>query len=309
MTRLALFALVTSLAAAALAACDTPAQPAPAAAAGAGPSGRLSAEHESCGATTHCEGDLRCFAQVCQRPDRSVLGDYQAAVAARRREAGDLTGALDAYVEALKGYEADKLAVPADVDCAYGSALAAARADRERAELAARVLHRCVNSTPAASPLRAAALREIALLDEVGLDPAHVARPQAADLYLTRAPARPKSESLAVTVAAEPPPTAKGWPDVQAAIASARPALVACWEAQYAATKATTLAVTMPMRAKYKVDPLYPDDGGKWVTGIDGKPEAAAGEADRCVQTAVTAAIKGVKPNGEWAANVTVTVK
>ncbi|MCA9677780.1 MAG: hypothetical protein H6709_08665 [Kofleriaceae bacterium] len=298
--------LVAGLASAA--GCDSSAQTSSASASGAAAGGRLAKEHESCGTTAHCEADLRCYDQECRRTNRSTLGDYQAALGAHRRATGDLPGALTAYADALKAYEADSLEVPADVDCAYGGALADARADKERAELAARVLHRCLNGAPPGSSLRTAALTALAQLDEVGLDPVHIAKEQAADLYLTRAPARPRTDDLTIEVTAAPPVTAKGWPETQAAIVGARAALLPCWEASFDATKAPTLEVALPMRAKYQPSD-YDDEPGKYLTGIDPKAPAAASEAETCVRDTVTAAMKTVKGDGSWTAIVTVSIK
>src|SRR5512143_3204393 len=38
-----------------------------------------SKEYESCGASMHCQDDLRCFDNVCRRGARSNVGDYYAA--------------------------------------------------------------------------------------------------------------------------------------------------------------------------------------------------------------------------------------
>ena len=146
--------IVTVLAAlAALAACDSRAT----ASNGAevGKPGRLSSELESCGATAHCAEGLRCCDQVCKREARSTLGDFHAARGARAGAAGDIDAAIAAYAEALAAYEAEKLTVPPDVDCAYGHALVRARGTKDKAELAARVLHRCVLAIPVAVPLQA----------------------------------------------------------------------------------------------------------------------------------------------------------
>jgi len=291
----------------ALAGCDTRAQPS-AAAAGGGDPDRLSKELESCGTTAHCAAGLRCFEQTCQRTDRSLLGDYAAALGAQARETGDLEGALTHYAEALERYGADQLAVPVDLECAYGSALAAARANKERAELAARVLHRCVQGAPAGSALRQAALRTVSQLDEIGLEPAHLAESRPADVYLSRTPSKPKPDQLHVAVSATPQPSAKGWPATVEAIQGARAALTPCFEASFAATKRPTLAVAVPMKSFYR-DSGYDDEPGFYVTGVDPKAAPPANDAEKCVRDAVAAAVKSVKGGGDWAALVTVTMQ
>ena len=137
--------------------------------------------------------------------------------------------------QALGHYDAEKIALPPDVDCAYGATLAAASAKKEHAELGARVLHRCVLAVPVGSPLREHALGELATLADAGLDPlllgAHQARRPLPD---ARAPRSRRPTSSRSRVAREP---ADQHEDVRAdSRASSRdaelqPALVACWEA------------------------------------------------------------------------------
>ena len=108
-----------------------------------------SKEYESCGASMHCADDLRCFDNACRRAARSTVGDYFAALGAQLRSKGELEAAVDAYNRALGHYDSEKIALPPDVDCAYGATLAAARTKKEHAELGARVLHRCLLAVPA----------------------------------------------------------------------------------------------------------------------------------------------------------------
>ena len=218
--------LVLSLALAALAGCDTRAT---AANTGADiPPARQSQEFESCGTTAHCAGELRCFESVCVRTARSTLGDYLAARGARATSAD---AAIADYAEALATYESEKLAVPPELDCSYGRALAKAKAKSEKAELAARVLHRCLLAAPAGSPLRSDAIAAMVELDGVGLDPKQIAKPALADLYLTRAPAKPSTEALRIAVTGDPVVTAKTFPLVTDRIIASdlREPLIVCW--------------------------------------------------------------------------------
>lgn len=296
------------LAALAPAACDTKAQPAAAAGSPSVEPGRLSAEHESCGTTAHCAEGLRCFDQTCTRSDRSLLGDYYAALGGRRRAAGDLAAAREAYGEAVKYYGIEKLTLPADIECAYGGSLAADETDEANLQIAAKALHRCVAATPAGSPIRARALHEVAVLHDFNLDPAHLVRDDPSDRYLSRAGGAPvKPKDVGVTVAASPEPK-KNWPELQAMIQAA-PGLKECFDAAFKATKSKVLIVGVPFKSIYKVDPDYPDDGGKWVTGIDAKAPPPTTDGDRCVRDAVAAVTKGMKAISDWDATVTVTIQ
>ena len=48
-----------------------------------------SKEYESCGASMHCQDDLRCFDNVCRRTARSAVGDYFAALGTQLRAKGE----------------------------------------------------------------------------------------------------------------------------------------------------------------------------------------------------------------------------
>ncbi|HEY0478005.1 MAG TPA: hypothetical protein VGD37_10800 [Kofleriaceae bacterium] len=273
-----------------------------------------SREYESCGASAQCQDDLRCFDQTCRRTARSVVGDYFAAAGARARARGDVEAAIAAYAQALGHYDAEKVALPPDVDCAYGAALAAARTNRQHAELGARVLHRCVLAVPSASRLREQALAELAALADAGLDPVLLGAGKLADLYLTRAPARPATDKLTVTVTPTPMPAGKSYPQIPDKLneADVRGALVACWEAYSAATKKDALTVTIGLKSLYAPSE-YEDEPGTFIVKLDppvamppASPEAAA---DTCVRQIVEPAIKGLKITDAFATRLAIAIK
>jgi hypothetical protein len=264
----------------------------------------MSKELETCSRTADCEAPLRCFESACRRIEREIQGDYKAALAAVKYTGGNLDGALAEYAEAARFYEGKP---PVDIDCAYGAALADARADKEKAELAARVLHRCVVAAPTGSALHEAALQKIALLDEAGLDSVHLSKAEPADVYLTRGAAKPKQ--VAMTVSSADAPDEKTYPLTIAAIEKAKDPILACWEANFAATKQATMEVEIPLESKYH-DSGYDDEPGYYSVELQKKAPEPASDADRCVREAVVAAIKGVKGGGgSWSTNVVVTVQ
>jgi len=274
-----------------------------------------SRELESCAATVDCQDGLRCFEQSCRRTDRSVLGDFNAAIAARAEDAGDLEAALTAYGDALKQYGDDGLKTPVEIDCAYGRALVAGKANRERAELAARVLHRCLQATPPGSPLRTTTLAGLAELVELGLDPAHLASGTPADVFLSLSPAAPSTAKLTVGISAAPTPSGKSWPSVTAALNASelRPALVRCWETYYNATHTPQLAVTIGVKARFQSNPDYPDDNdGRWTVTIEPPAAGLAGPdaaADACVRAVVEPVLKkadGVKDSFQTRLTLTI---
>lgn len=274
-----------------------------------------SKEYESCGASMHCQDDLRCFDQMCRRSARSAVGDYYAALGAQQRSRGELEASIDSYNKALGHYDSEKIALPPDVDCAYGIALSAAKAKKEHAELAARVLHRCILAVPVGSSLRDRALQEIATLTDSGLDPLALGRTQLADVYLTRAPQAPSTDKLAVTLSTNPPVDSKKTYSVipeRIAQPDMRSALVACWESYNKATKKDALSVGLPLKVSYAASE-YEDEPGKFSLKIDPATAMPAGpdaDADGCVRAAVEPALKGLTTiRDAFSTKLTITVK
>jgi hypothetical protein len=281
---------MTIVAALALAAgCDARATPKDPQAAAPG-SEQKSREFESCGATVHCADQLRCFGSVCRRTVRSVVGDFYAALGTGLRSRGKGVDAVKAYADGVERYEADKVPLPPDVDCAYGSALAAGKGKKEQGELAARVLHRCLLAVPPGSALYSQALSDLATLVDVGLDPSVLAKPQA-DLYLSKAPLRKTAEAVVIVATANPVPSGKSFGVVLDRIGQAdlRGPLLACWDAHSAATQRDDLTVTFGLKAKYVSE--YEDEPGYYA--ITFEPPAVVGGsgtsdvADECVRNAL----------------------
>ena len=280
------------------------------------PGGRAeqkSREYESCSASMQCQDELRCFDHTCRRTARSTVGDYFAAAGALGRSRGELEAAIAAYAQALGHYDAEKIALPPEVDCAYGAALAAARGNKEHAELGARVLHRCVLAVPAGSRLREQALAELAALGDAGLDPVLLGASKLADLYLTK-PARLSTDKVAVAVQATPAPTARSYPMIPDKLGQAelRTGLVACWAAYSAAAHKDALTVTVGLKAVYTPSE-YEDEPGVVAIKFDPPAAMAAGSpdaaADTCVRQLVEPAIKGLKLSDAFATKLAITIK
>jgi len=272
-----------------------------------------SKEYETCGASMQCADELRCFDHVCKRTARSTVGDYFAALGATAMQKGDLEAAVDAYNRALGHYDSEKIALPPDVDCEYGAALAAARANKEHAELGARVLHRCLLAVPVGSALRDQALADLAQLADAGLDPLALGRTALADVYLTRAPAAPSADKLVVDVKASPAVTAKSYQAIPDKLGEAAPraALVACWQAYNAASHKDTLTATLGLKVAYTPSE-YEDEAGTYAIKLD--PAAAAAGAEQaggqCVHDAVEGAIKDLKTvKDAFQTKLVVTIK
>ncbi len=272
-----------------------------------------SKEYESCGASMHCADELRCFGNVCRRTTRSAVGDYYAALGASLRGKNEIDAAIDAYNKALGHYDSEKIALPPDVDCAYGAALAAGKDTKEHAELAARVLHRCMLAVPVGSSLRTAALAELANLSDAGLDPLALGRTQLADVYLTGEAARPSTDKLQITVTANPPVEKKTFPMVTERLQQPdmKTALIACWDAYNAAAKKDAMSVTVGLKWTYTPSE-YDDEAGRF----SGRLEAATGAvgpegaAEQCVRAAVEPAIKALNTvRDTFTTKLTITVK
>jgi len=271
-------------------------------------------EYESCSASAQCADDLRCFDQACRRITRSTVGDYYAAAGLAARGKGDTEAAIAAYAQALARYDADRLALPPDIDCAYGAALAAGKSVKDHAELGAHVLHRCVLATPVGSRLRDHALDELAGLAELGLDPALLGASKIADRYLVNSAAPPATDKLTVTVTPTPMPTGKTYALIPDKLAEPelRAALVACWQAFNTASKRATLGVTLGVKSTYLASE-YEDEPGTYAVKLEppvalpvGSPEAAA---DACVRQVVEPALKTLKIADAFVTKLAVTVK
>ncbi|MFN0249535.1 MAG: hypothetical protein ACKV2T_21805 [Kofleriaceae bacterium] len=271
-----------------------------------------SKEFESCGTSAHCADDLRCFDQMCQRPARSAVGDYYAALGRNALTNGKAADAVAAYATALTHYDAEKIPVPPALDCEYGAALAAGRSNKENAELGARVLHRCILAVPPASSMRTRAMSSLALLGDVGLDPLLIGGPKLADAYL-KGPVKPTTDKLVVTISAVPPPT-KTMPLLEGKVAEpdVKAALIACWGQFHEAAKRDVLSATIGMKGGF-VQGEYEDDPVRYVLKFEppialpaGSPEAVA---DTCVRQIMEPAIKGMKINEAFTTKLTITVK
>ena len=290
-----------------LAACDSRAK------ASDPPRGDSSKELESCSASSDCADNLRCFEHVCRRTARSAVGDYFAALGAQLKKNGDVEGAIDAYNRALGHYDSEKIALPPDVDCAYGAALAAGKSNKEHAELGARVLHRCMLAVPVGSHLRDQALADLATLADAGLDPLALGKNSLADVYLTRAPQKPATDKLTVAVTANPPPTGKTYQLIPEKLAEPdmRAALVACWDAYNAATHKNAVSVSIGVKSSY-IPSEYEDEAGSFSMKVDpavAMPAGADASADQCVRAAVEPAIKSLAIRDAFTTKLTITVK
>lgn len=259
-----------------------------------------SKEYESCGASMHCQDDLRCFDQVCRRGARSIVGDYLAAAGAAARTRGELEAAISSYTNALNQYGVEKVAVPPDIECAYGATLAVAKSKPDYAERAARVLHRCVTTVPVGSSMRERALAQLATLADVGLDPLLLGNAKPAEVYLTLGAARPATEKLQISVSATPQPTGKQWPKVTEKLGDLRGALVDCWVKHNEATKKPELAVSFGLKVSYKGNPDYEEEGF-WETKVEGD--------DACMRPVVEPAFKALKLTERLDSKLTITIK
>jgi len=309
------FVAVLVILVAALAGCDSKAT-ASDPLAGGGSREQRSKEYETCSASAMCGDDQRCFDHTCRRTNRSTVGDWYAARAALLRSRGDSEASIEAFTQALQHYDADKLALPPDIDCAYGSALANAKGKREHAELGARVLHRCLLAVPVGSALRERAMADLAVLGDAGLDPASLVKPATADVYLTKAPARPATDKLTISATSTPALPAKSSQLVTDKLAEAdlKATLIACWDAYNQATKKDALTVTMTLKNSYQPS-IYADDpdvSGSYALRLEpatGVAPGADASADGCVRAAVEPAFKNVPFRDQFSSRLAIVIK
>ncbi|MGE0871352.1 MAG: hypothetical protein AB7P03_22515 [Kofleriaceae bacterium] len=270
-----------------------------------------SREYESCSASAQCADELRCFDATCRRVARSAVGDYFAASGAAARSRGDNDAAVAAYQKAIGHYDAEKLAVPPDVDCAYGAALVSTSGKAVNLELGAHVLHRCILAVPPGSSLRDRALAALTALEAYGLDPLLLGASKPADRYL-KGPVKPATDKLVVTVTALPRPNRSfqtisdklTGPDV-------RPAMIACWEAYRTAAKKDALTTTVGIKSSYRPSE-YEDEAGTFSFRLDPAPAGGAtpdAAAQACVAGIVEPTLKAAKLAEAFATKLTITIK
>ncbi|RMH38007.1 MAG: hypothetical protein D6689_20240 [Deltaproteobacteria bacterium] len=269
---------------------------------------------ETCDTSLHCAPGLRCLDGVCRAAQSSVLGEFYAAVGAVALGRGDTAAAIDAYTQAVNQYEADRVDPPADLLCAFGGALVRDRDDRTHAEMAARVLHKCVLGAPPGSALRATAMRHLARLVDAGLDPLLLARAEPADVYLTKQPALPPVDAVKVTAApqgrAPRSRTFTGWMNLLAS-PKVKAALAPCWEAHAKATRQTELKVRLGLHYHFRLDE-YDDFDRSLLDIVDATPVGGATpDAAACVRDAlapVADEFARTGPEATWRAVVDLTI-
>lgn len=273
---------------------------------------RQSRELETCSTANDCEGELRCFEQVCRRMQRSPVGDYYAALGATQRARGDLDAAVASYNNALGHYDTEKITLPPEIDCAYGSTLAAARdVKKEYGERGAKVLHRCVLAVPAGSKLRHQAMLDLALLADHGLDPLALGRTQLGDVYLTKSAAPPpKPTTAGYTAVANPPLPEKVQTPFAAKLEEQKAALMACWTTFSGTSKKDALVVTINARAGFYKNPDFEDDAGSYAMKVESSSGLSGADAggDACVKPIVEAALKAA-PKETFKSAIVVTIK
>lgn len=296
--------------------CDSKATASDPLAGGGGRGEPRSKEYETCSASALCGDDQRCFDHTCRRTNRSTVGDWYAARGALLRSRGDSEASIAAYTQALHAYDTEKLALPPDLDCAYGSALANAKGQREHAELGARILHRCLLAVPVGSTLRERALADLAVLGDSGLDPSSLAKPATADVYLTRDAARPATDKLTISATGSPAIPDKSNQLIVAKLGEAdlKGALIACWDAYNQATKKDALTVSVTLKNSYQAS-IYADDpdaSGSYAFKLDPATGVAAGAdttADSCVRAAVEPAFKALPFRDQFSSKLAISIK
>lgn len=270
-------------------------------------SAQLSAEWESCAASTQCAGDLRCFENMCRSATKvSTLGDYYWALGNRLSNEGELEGSLDAFNRAIGTYKAGGIEpAPAALLCDHGRALARAATDPDLAEQAAQTLHRCLLAVPPSSSLRARALRGLAVLADAGLDETKLAGKSAATKYMT-GDALKKAASVdlvKLTVTSDQTHNKASFTEWMATLQSSETLalLKPCWKLHNEATQADALTVTLEFRSRYYEGEFASQD--RYVLSVGTAP---AGAGPMCVHTVVKELLDEFSGRGSWKSNLTL---
>lgn len=269
---------------------------------------------ESCATSLHCASGLRCLDQVCRAGKASTIGEFYAAAGETAMANNDLTGAIDAYTQAVNQFTADKIDPPPELLCELGGTLAQDRNDPVNAELAARYLHKCLLGAPAGSRLRHRAMHNLSLLLEVGLDPLLLARSKPADEYLTKQPAAPPIDKLSVSASAQgrspSSRTYKGWIE-QLETPATKKALAPCWEEYFKETREPRLTVQLSFKYAFRLDQY--DDFDRSTLDIDevSPGSDAISKAHTCARAAllpIADEFSRGSPESTWRAVLNVTI-
>ncbi len=275
------------------------------------PAAAPSREHESCGTTSHCEAGLRCVEQVCRKAVTSRLGEYHWAAGAAAAQKGKTNDALAAFQLAITQFDTDKVEAPPALLCDYGTALRRKSGDQKAAEQAARLLHRCLLSSPPGSREHTTALRELVELAPAGLEPTLLQRDAPADTYMVRAPHGPATDSLKIDVAQTVVARDKGyagWVKVLSDEGTKR-LLTPCYERYWNTAQKNQLTVVLPVKLRAEIgdDDMYV--GGKMELQADPAAAGAEAAASQCVRDAL-APLAGEfaksGSSGSWSGTVTL---
>lgn len=273
------------------------------------PKGSLSGPYESCGSTLDCRTGHLCTDQVCRPKERVVIGDFHAARGWVAFGAKDKKTAVEAFAEAVNQYKAAGKEPPVDLFCAQGHVLTASRKNAEYAELAARVLHRCVNGTPTGGSLHERALRDLALLVESGLDPLAIAHPKPADMYMTKGPKRPSSDAVKVTVTSDVRKKSTSHDAMVSQLEGMRDQFLPCWTKYSEGSGNDAMAVTFRLKHRFVEGRFESQDGYKLAISSDTRPpsDAALAVGHACVRAVLEPFVKGFKGgSGSWSGHVTI---
>lgn len=273
--------------------------------------GQPSAEYESCGSTLQCESGLHCGDGICRSPDTVIVGDYYAALGQHLFQTKDMSGAVNAFAEAVNQYKAAGREPPLSLYCEQGHVLAANRSNVDLAEQAARVLHRCVRLAPVGSALRRHGMADLALIGEVGLDPLLLAT-EGADKYLTKAPMRPSSDKVKLTLSSTVSTHADSFSAFQAKVGGpeARNALIKCWEQYNKDSGKDSLALTFRFKYRFVRGVYESQDGYKLqMYDPDTPSDAKLAAAMQCAKPIVAQLTDGFSQgSGSWDGDVTFTL-
>lgn len=277
------------------------------------PEDRRSREHETCSRSSDCAAELRCIDAVCRPSTVSVQGELFAAVGERALASHKPREASEAFAAAISHYETDKLDPPAQLFCAQGRAiLNEPGVAVQRLELATRLLHKCLLAAPVGSDPHRRAMTDLAGLIEHGLDPAVLARPQLADVYLSGAAPPPALDKLTLALDVKSKSRSSTLRRVTKYLQE-RPevlgALASCWKASFDKTRDPALRATLNLKYGYDLDE-FDDFERSWIKlpEIPGADEATACARDALLPL-LDAEGRKIGEESRWDATVTFTVQ